>query len=319
MDYSIRLMKPEEIDFAYTQDQQTLHSSGCIGHLRVDMDSTGTGFFSSWDTHSSSLEDEAFKAEFSELINALRFNEEMGGILTNRSSMYKFCHSIPESEITDDGRNFGFRVDTDKHAYMLRLNPNKGEYNAYIYAYDREMLDQFLEPAQEQVVEQDDPITVLVVEPGKEPYVKEIDPGLKSLQHEVGGWIEAVYPFDDPVAIISNEEGKLNGLPLNRALIDDENGKINDIFAGTFLVTGLTEDNFGSLTDDQIKKFSERFRHPEAFLKMGNRIIRIIQDVPKPKESVMDKLKNHPAAPKKDTPVPRSKAERKTKHHEEVR
>ena len=43
MDFSIRLMKPEEQAFAYTQDQQTLHSSGCIGHWRVDMDSTGTG------------------------------------------------------------------------------------------------------------------------------------------------------------------------------------------------------------------------------------------------------------------------------------
>ena len=48
MDFSIRLMKPEERAFAYTQDQQTLHRSGCIGHLRVDMDSTGTGFFLSY-------------------------------------------------------------------------------------------------------------------------------------------------------------------------------------------------------------------------------------------------------------------------------
>ena len=309
MDFSIRLMKQEERAFAYTQDQQTLHSSGCIGHLRVDMDSSGTGFFSSWDTHSPSLKDEAFKSEFDELINELRFNEELGGILTNRSSMSKFCHAIPGSEITDDGKNFGFRIDTDEHAYMLRLNPNKGEYNAYIYAYDREMLDSFLEPQQE--VEQEGPITVLVVEPGKVPYVKEIDPGLKSLQSEVDGWSEAVYPFVDPVAIVCNEEGKLNGLPLNRALIDDESGEIYDIIAGTFLVTGLTEDNFGSLNDEQIKKFSERFHHPEAFLQMGNQIIRIIQDVPKPKESVMDKLKNQPSAPKKDAPA--------KKHKEEIR
>ena len=158
MDFSIRLMTPEERDFAYTQDQQTLHSSGCIGHLRVYMDSNGTGFFSSWDTHSPSLRDDAFKAEFDELINELRFNEDLGGILTNRNSMAMFCHAIPGSEITDDGRNFGIRIDTDEHAYMLRLNPHKGEYNAYIYAYDRELLDMFLEPQQE--VEQEGPITV---------------------------------------------------------------------------------------------------------------------------------------------------------------
>lgn len=307
MDFSIRLMEPEERSFAYTQDPQTLHSSGCIGHLRVDMDSTGTGFFSSWDTHSPSLKDEVFKAEFDALINELRFNDDLGGILKNRSSMSKFCHAIPGSGITDDGRNFGFRIDTDEYAYMLRLNPNKGEYNAYIYAYDREMLDMFLDPQQE--VQQEGPITVLVVEPEKVPYVKEIDPGLKSLQSEVDGWIEAVYPFEDPVAIICNEEGKMNGLPLNRALIDDDSGEIYDIVAGTFLVTGLTEDNFGSLNEEQIKKFSERFRHPETFLQMGNHIIRIIQDVPAPKESVMDKLKNQPVAPKKETPIKKPKEE----------
>ena len=59
--------------------------------------------------------------------------------------------------------------------------------------------------------ERDSTIAVLVVEPGKEPYVKEIDSGLKSLQHEVGGCIEAIYPYEDPVALVCNEEGKLEG------------------------------------------------------------------------------------------------------------
>ncbi len=308
MDFSIRLMEPEERSFAYTQDPQTLHSSGCIGHLRVDMDSTGTGFFSSWDTHSPSLKDEAFKAEFDALINELRFNDDLGGILKNRSSMSKFCHAIPGSEITDDGRNFGFRIDTDEYAYMLRLNPNKGEYNAYIYAYDREMLDMFLQPQQE--VQQEDPITVLVVEPEKVPYVKEIDPGLKSLQNEVDGWIEAVYPFEDPVAIICNEEGKMNGMPPNRALYD-EDGQVYDIVAGQFLVVGLTEDNFGSLTDEQIKKFSDRFHSPEGFMRIGNQILVFPIDEAVKKESVMDKLKSQPTAPKKDPPA--------KKHKEEIR
>ena len=308
MDFSIRLMKPEERAFAYTQDQQTLHSSGCIGHLRVDMDSTGTGFFSSWDTHSPSLKDDAFKSKFDKLIHELRFNEDLGGILANRSSMSKFCHAIPGSEITDDGRNFGFRVDTDEYAYMLRLNPNKGEYNAYIYAYDREMLDMFLEPAQE--IEKESPITVLVVPPQDVPYVKEIDPGLKSLQSEVDGWIEAVYPFEDPVAIICNEEGKLNGMPPTRALYD-EDGQVYDIVAGQFLVVGLTEDNFGSLTEEQIKKFSDRFHSPEGFMRIGNQILVFPIDEPIKKESVMDKLKNQPTVPKKDPIV--------KKHKEEVR
>lgn len=114
--------------------------------------------------------------------------------------------------------------------------------------------------------------TVLVVKPGRAPYVKEIDSGLKSLQSEVGGWIEAIYPFEEEVALICNEEGKLCGLPLNRALMD-EDGEIYDIIAGTFLVVGLGEEDFCSLSDEYIKKFSERFKRPEKFKERRGKII----------------------------------------------
>lgn len=113
---------------------------------------------------------------------------------------------------------------------------------------------------------------VLVVEPEKEPYVKEISRGLSSLQKEVGGFIEAVYPFEDPVAIICNEEGKLEGLPLNRAL-RDEDGHVYDIIAGTFLIAGLSEDNFCSLDDAQIEKFSAMYKSPELFMRFGSRTL----------------------------------------------
>lgn len=89
-------------------------------------------------------------------------------------------------------------------------------------------------------------LTVLVVEPMKEPYVKEIDPGLHALQAEVGGDIAASYPFDDPVGLVLNDEGKLIGLDLNRFL-RDEHGEIYDIVAGTFLVVGLGEESCTSL------------------------------------------------------------------------
>lgn len=114
--------------------------------------------------------------------------------------------------------------------------------------------------------------TVLVVEPGRAPYVKEIDSGLKSLQSEVGGWIEAVYPFEEEVALICNEEGKLYGLPLNRALMD-EDGEIYDIIAGTFLVVGLGAEDFCSLSDEYIKKFSDRFKTPEKFAEIDGKLI----------------------------------------------
>ena len=115
-------------------------------------------------------------------------------------------------------------------------------------------------------------ITVLVVEPQKKPYVKEIENTLASLQREVGGYIQVIYPFEEQVALIADEESKLKGAPLNRAL-RDENGEVYDIIAGTFLVVGLTEDDFGSLGEEYIQKFNEFFGSPEIFINLGGGLV----------------------------------------------
>ena len=101
-------------------------------------------------------------------------------------------------------------------------------------------------------------IKVLIVEPWKAPLAAEISSDLETLQHLVGGLIQAIHPFEDPVALICNDEGKLMGLPWNRLLFD-EDGNIYDIIVGTFLVVGLTEDDFGSLSDKMIEKYSKIF------------------------------------------------------------
>ena len=102
-------------------------------------------------------------------------------------------------------------------------------------------------------------IKVLKVEPKKEPEVIEIEDTLKNLQELVGGYIEYVFPFNDDVAIIDNEEGKLIGLEPNRRLQDD-------VLVGTFLIVGVTDDGENtSLTDEQIKIYTDRFMEPEDF------------------------------------------------------
>lgn len=111
---------------------------------------------------------------------------------------------------------------------------------------------------------------VIVVEPKKKPMVQDIDSDLKSMQKIVGGSIQAIYPFDEPVALICNEEGKLLNLPLNRALRDDE-GNVYDIISGTFFVCAVPpdSDHFTGLTDQQVKTYIERFATPEMFLNVG--------------------------------------------------
>ena len=115
-------------------------------------------------------------------------------------------------------------------------------------------------------------IKVLVIEPMKKPYVKEIEHTLENLQREVGGSIEAVYPFEDRAAIICNDDHKFNGSQFNRCL-RDENGEVYDILAGNSMVAGLTEYDFGSLTDEQIDRYSNLFGTPEMFVKVGEQLV----------------------------------------------
>jgi hypothetical protein len=92
------------------------------------------------------------------------------------------------------------------------------------------------------------------------------------MQQAVGGYIQAVYPYEEAVVLICNEEGKLDGLPLNRAL-RDEDGDIYDIVAGNFFLAGIGEDDFIDLPDELVEQFAEQFRQPEVFVNVGGRII----------------------------------------------
>ena len=108
---------------------------------------------------------------------------------------------------------------------------------------------------------------VLVVEPGRRPRLQSIPHTLQAMQALVGGPIQAVYPFEEPVALICNEEGKLEGLPPNRDLRDEE-GTLYDVVCGTFFLCAAPpdEDTFRSLTEEQIRHYQERFARPEIFL-----------------------------------------------------
>lgn len=114
---------------------------------------------------------------------------------------------------------------------------------------------------------------VVIVEPKKKPTVQNIDDGLEAMQKIVGGTIQAIYPFDEPIALICNDEGKFLNLPLNRALRDNA-GCIYDIVAGTFFLCAAPtdKDNFASLTEEQVQTCLKRFAVPEQFVKVGDAV-----------------------------------------------
>lgn len=130
-------------------------------------------------------------------------------------------------------------------------------------------------------------LDVLLVKPNEHPRNVSIGAELEDLQQAVGGSIGASYPFaDDPVAIVYNDDGKLMGLPLNRAL-RDEDGQMYDAVAGTFLVVGLGEEDFASLTPEMAQKYERLFHQPEDFIRLGHRmmVVRVPDEAVCPEES----------------------------------
>lgn len=141
-------------------------------------------------------------------------------------------------------------------------------------------------------IEKENMIEVLLVKPGQLAEMTVIKAGLSSMQEIVGGDIQAAYFFDEPVALVCNEEGKMNGSELNRAVKDD-NGNIMDIIAGTFFVCGLGDEDFTSLQPEYRDKFEKMFKNPEAFLKMGKGIMAISVEPKKENLSKKTDTKTH--------------------------
>ena len=119
-------------------------------------------------------------------------------------------------------------------------------------------------------------ITCIVVDAERKPKVVQIEKSLESYQKVVGGYIEVVYPFDDNGGIVCNEDGIGMKLPLNRALhVEGElrdKGEVYDVIKGKFLIVGLTEEDFGDLTEEQQDKYLKRFEFAEIFFYINKQL-----------------------------------------------
>lgn len=139
-----RVLTEAERKYTFRQSQQLSMQTGLVGYLRADFGSTGEEFWTSWFDFRADLKTDEFKAELDTVINGLRD----GDILTGRQAMASYCNATPDSAFNDDRNHYGIRLDTDKYSYLMRLNPNKGEYNLYCYCYRRDWLDSHLRDAE---------------------------------------------------------------------------------------------------------------------------------------------------------------------------
>lgn len=148
MDLDMRALTEKEDKYTFSNSMQISMQCGLIGHLRADMDSDGNDFFSSWEDYRKELKTDEFKDEFDKVINSLR---EEGDILYNRKALAKYCYSSPQAKMNNEQDYYGVRVDTEKYAYLCRLNPNKGEYNLYCYCYIKDWLDKHIRSAEKGI------------------------------------------------------------------------------------------------------------------------------------------------------------------------
>lgn len=140
MELNIRPLTPDEQLYAYDQSQQIAMMTGCVGYLRGDFGKTGTKFWTSWEDRSGDKKTAEFQAEFDAVINALRSDEQYGGLLKDRLALGAYCRAHPEGSFQNELREFGFRVDTEQHSYIMRVNDGLGDNNFYVFCYHKEWL-----------------------------------------------------------------------------------------------------------------------------------------------------------------------------------
>lgn len=115
---------------------------------------------------------------------------------------------------------------------------------------------------------------VVMVKPGQYAHITEIGSGLDSLQKAVGGLIDCAYPWKDKACIVCNDEGLINGMPMNRTV--EGYGEL----AGPFFVCGIRGENFCSLTDEQAETYRALFLKPQLFVRYRDGILPIPYDNP---------------------------------------
>ena len=124
----------------------------------------------------------------------------------------------------------------------------------------------------------DEKIKVLMVEPGKKAYEKEIGTSLEEMYAALDcECIQTFYPYEDLVVIVCDDEGKINGGRPNRAVYG-EDGKMMDVICGKFFIADCSTSSFKSLPDDMMAKYKKQFLLPERFCRINGEIFAVKYD-----------------------------------------
>lgn len=124
--------------FFFTKDEAWDKTTGCVGHLRGDF-GNGKQFYTTWWPHQNdSLNTPEFKADIDRTVNWLR--EQPDSPLRDFDTMKRCCDRYRNTCAIKSAilPSCGFMVRTKRYVYMLRCAPIKGDYQLYMYCYQRE-------------------------------------------------------------------------------------------------------------------------------------------------------------------------------------
>lgn len=133
--YSVNEPALHALYFSRSEEQDK--TVGCVGHLRGDFGS-GKQFYTTWWPHQQdALNTPEFKADIDRTVNWLR--EQPDSPLRDFDSMKRYCNRYEQICAIKGALlpSCGFMVKTKQYVYMLRCTPVKGDYQFYIYCYQR--------------------------------------------------------------------------------------------------------------------------------------------------------------------------------------
>ena len=140
-EWTIRPIVPEEKLYLFSQSAQIDAQTGCVGQLRADLEEGADRFFTVWEDRRQPLKTEVFREDLNRIVDGFRFSAPPGGFLHDLQHLECFCRDHPEASLGNTEGDFGFRADTYRYSYLVRLNPHRGVCHAAVCCYVRPQLD----------------------------------------------------------------------------------------------------------------------------------------------------------------------------------
>jgi hypothetical protein len=193
--YTLNTVTFEESPLFYPAKPERDQETGCIGHLRADFGRSGNEFWYQWEDHCPELKTQDFRDELQGLINWLCADN----LLKDRTAMYEYCSKNSQAKLFGvRENNYGFKIQTENYVYYLRCYPLQGDYNLYVYAYERDKLEKIFVPS-DNTLSANEKLKAAEQKYGKDSFEYEY------IKNEVS---LTLYDYLEVLANIQNELGK---------------------------------------------------------------------------------------------------------------